>query len=154
MNNPWVELAARLFLGGTFLYACFSKMLYPAQFAKIVYGYGLFPDFSVNLIAILIPWVEFFAAMALILGVFPSAGALVINGMLLLYMVVISINFARGYEFDCGCFSMEHNRKVSPQELLIRDIFYFMVGLYILFYDKKRMLCTVGGDYHLKRMEP
>ncbi len=51
-----------MFLGAVFLYACFSKIVHPDQFAKIVFGYGLFPDFSINLIAVLIPWMELFAA--------------------------------------------------------------------------------------------
>ena len=42
----WVELAGRWFLGITFIYACSHKILAPDYFAKIVYGYYLFPDFS------------------------------------------------------------------------------------------------------------
>ncbi len=136
-------MVARIFLGVVFLYACFSKMIHPAQFAKIVFGYGLFPDFSINLIAILVPWMEFFAAMSLILGIYPAAGALVIDGMLFLYMVVISVNLVRGHEFDCGCFSLEKDHVVPPEELLIRDLLFFAVGLYILFYNKKRAFTIV-----------
>ena len=148
-GNPWLELTARLILGATFLYACFSKIVHPDQFAKIVYGYGLFPDFSINLIAIAVPWVEFVAALALILGIYPAAGALLVNGMLFLYMVVIGINLARGYEFDCGCFSLSKGHSGSSEELLIRDVFYFAVGLLVLFYRKRRKLCirSAGGVF-------
>jgi uncharacterized membrane protein YphA (DoxX/SURF4 family) len=145
-GNPWVEWVARLFLGATFLYACFSKIVHPDQFAKIVYGYGLFPDYSINLIAIAVPWVEFVAALALLLGIYPAAGALLVNGMLLLYMVVLGINLARGHEFDCGCFSMGESHSGSSEELIIRDAFYFAVGLLVLFYRKRRRLCIRSAD--------
>ena len=52
LNNSWLELAARWFLGMIFLYASYHKIAAPAQFAKIIYGYYLFPDISINIIAI------------------------------------------------------------------------------------------------------
>ena len=56
--NQWLELATRLLLGVTFVYASYHKILAPAEFAKIVYGYGLFPHETINLIAIIIPFIE------------------------------------------------------------------------------------------------
>ena len=43
-GNQRIELAVRLILGVTFIYASYHKILAPAEFAKVVYGYGLFPD--------------------------------------------------------------------------------------------------------------
>ena len=45
-DNSWIELAARWILGGMFVYASYNKILAPAVFAKIIYGYGLFPACS------------------------------------------------------------------------------------------------------------
>ena len=57
LQNSWIELAARWILGLTFIYASYSKILAPADFAKIVYGYNLFPNGAINLIAIVLPFI-------------------------------------------------------------------------------------------------
>lgn len=48
--------AARLFMGGVFLYASFDKILHPAAFAEAVYNYQILPDAAVNLAALTLPW--------------------------------------------------------------------------------------------------
>ena len=63
-NNSWIELAARWILGLTFIYASLHKILAPADFAKIVYGYNLFPEIFINLIAIIIPFLELVTGFA------------------------------------------------------------------------------------------
>ena len=67
-SNSWIELAARWILGLTFIYASAYKIVSPADFAKIVYGYGLFPAGLINLIAIIIPFLELVGGLALLLG--------------------------------------------------------------------------------------
>jgi hypothetical protein len=61
ISNSWIELAARWILGLTFLYASSYKILSTAEFAKIVYGYDLFPAALINLIAIIVPFMELIA---------------------------------------------------------------------------------------------
>jgi len=120
----------------------------PAQFAKIVYGYKLFPAVTINLIAIVLPFVELFSGFALILGVYPRSAALAINIMLLGFMIAISINLIRGWEFDCGCFSFgKRGYMSSAVQLLIRDFFYFVLGLQVCLFSKNRKwaLLSTGG---------
>ena len=100
-TNSWIELAARWILGLTFIYASFHKIISPADFAKIVYGYALFPEALINLIAIMIPFLELIAGLALIIGFYPRSAAIIINGLLVAFIVVLSINLVRGHEFDC-----------------------------------------------------
>ena len=105
ITNNWVELAARWVLGLIFIYASFHKILSPADFAKILYGYDLFPAALINLIAIILPFIELLSGLALILGIFPKSTSLIITVMILAFIMALSINLVRGYEFDCGCFS-------------------------------------------------
>lgn len=147
LDNPWLEIAARWILALTFIYASFTKILEPGEFARIIYGYDLFPEQSINLLAIFVPWLELIAAFSLISGIYPRAGALLITGMLTLYMIVLSINLIRGHEFDCGCFSTDAFFTASTESLLIRDVFYFALGLFIFFFRRSRRWCLSGyGD--------
>ena len=146
LNNRWIELAARWILGATFIYASYSKILAPAVFAKIIFGYALFPADLINLAAIILPFVELVVGLALIIGLYPRSVALVINVMLLAFIVSLSINIIRGHEFDCGCFAINSDElSTFSGGLLIRDFFYLALGVHIFFFRKPRSLCLSAG---------
>ena len=144
-DNSWIELAARWILGGTFVYASYNKILAPAVFAKIIYGYDLFPTMFINLMAIIVPFLELVAGLALIFGFYPRSAALIVNAMLLVFITALSINLIRGHEFDCGCFSINASKqKTFAGPLIIRDILIFILGLHVLFYRNVRKMCIVN----------
>ena len=142
LQNRSLELIIRWLLGGIFIIACVHKIVEPAKFAKIIYGYYLFPSVSINLLAITLPYLELFAGLALILGIYPRSAALIINTMLLAFIIAISINLLRGHAFDCGCFSLGHaTGTASVLQLLIRDVVCFAIGLEILLFSQPRRWC-------------
>jgi len=146
LGNSWFELAARWLLGATFIYASYSKILAPAVFAKIIYGYDLFPGILINLFAIILPFAELIAGLALILGFYPRSAVLIINAMLLAFIISLSINIIRGHEFDCGCFAINAgNQSTFSGPLLIRDFIYFALGIHIFLYRNSRRLCLVAN---------
>ena len=147
-NNSRIELAARWILGLTFIYASLHKILSPADFAKIVYGYSLFPEIFINLIAIIIPFLELVAGFALIIGFYPRSAAITINGLLLAFIVAKTINLIRGHEFDCGCFSAGQSGYFSsPKVNIVLDIIYFMLGLQVILFGGIRRMS-------IKRLSP
>jgi putative oxidoreductase len=148
ISNSWVELAARWILGLTFVYASSYKILLPADFAKIIYGYNLFPVVLINLIAIILPFMELMAGLALIFGIYPRSAAIIINGLLLAFIVALSINLIRGHEFHCGCFSAgEGGHTETPEMTIVRDIIYFIIGLQVIFFGGIRRIS-------IKRLSP
>ncbi|UCF94304.1 MAG: DoxX family membrane protein [Desulfobacterales bacterium] len=141
-DNCWIELAGRWFLGLTFIYASYHKIVAPANFAKLIYGYDLFAGILINPIAIILPFVELVCGLALILGFYPRSAALIINTMLLSFIIILSINLIRGHEFDCGCFSSGRSGYASSTEMtLVRDIIYGVIGLQIFLFRKPRKAC-------------
>ncbi|MFC1886688.1 MauE/DoxX family redox-associated membrane protein [Thermodesulfobacteriota bacterium] len=138
-----MELILRWVVGIIFVYASYHKILAPAHFAKIIYGYYLFPDASINIIAIVLPFVELYSGIFLILGIFPRSAVLLINILLLMFIIAISINLIRGQEFDCGCFSFgEPGYTSSAEQLLLRNMVLLLVGGWILFYNLPRKWCV------------
>src|SRR5210317_453445 len=81
-NNSWIEIALRWILGITFIYASYYKIMSPTDFAKVVYGYNLFPEVLISPIAIILPLVELISGLSLLLGIYPRSAALIINGLL------------------------------------------------------------------------
>jgi uncharacterized membrane protein YphA (DoxX/SURF4 family) len=141
-RSAWLELAMRWFLGAMFVYASLHKIIEPAYFAKIIYGYYLFPAVSINLLAIILPYVELFSGLALVLGIYPRSGTVLLNILLFAFIIALSINVLRGHEFDCGCFSFgKSDQPSSAKQLLVRDIIYLGLGLYVFFYSKGRKWC-------------
>ncbi|MBF0100965.1 MAG: DoxX family membrane protein [Desulfobacterales bacterium] len=135
-----LECALRFILAVIFIYASIHKIAAPAQFARIIYGYQLFPALTINLIAIIVPFIELYTGIFLLLGILPRSSALWITIMLFSFIIAISINLIRGHEFDCGCFGFSKG-KTSNWELLFRDIIYFIGSLYVFLYRQKRMYC-------------
>ena len=139
INNSWIELAARWILGLTFIYASFHKILSPEDFAGIVYGYDLFPHVLINLIAIIIPFLELVAGLALIIGLYPRSAAIIINALLLAFIAALAINLIRGHEFDCGCFSNSQSGYTSsPKVTIVRDVIYFVLGVLVILFQGNR----------------
>jgi len=147
LQNSWFELIVRWIMGIIFLFSCYHKIVAPAQFAKIIYGYYLFPDVTISLIAIILPFLELFAGLFLVLGIYPRSAVLIINAMLFAFMVAISINLATGHEFDCGCFSFgDSSYTSSAVQLLIRNIIFFILGFHLLLFNKCRKWCAYQGE--------
>jgi len=141
-KHPLTELIARTVLAAVFLYACVHKILHPADFAKIIYGYKILPGWAVNPVAIVMPWFELATGLSLLLGVYPRAGAFLVSGMLLVFILAITFNLIRGLEFDCGCFTVSKTGHVSDaRELLVRDVLYLLAGLQVLLFSGQRKLC-------------
>jgi putative oxidoreductase len=143
-NNGWIEILFRWILGATFIYASYYKIMSPVDFAKIIYGYNLFPEFLINLIAIFLPFVELISGLCLILGVYPRSAALIINGLLLSFILVLTINIMRGHEFDCGCFSA--NKTGPPGMMVARDVVYLIMGLQVFLFNGIRKGCFIHSD--------
>lgn len=144
MHNSWIELAARWILGVVFIYAGFQKIMAPEAFAKIIYGYDLSPLFMINIIAIVLPMIEVLAGATLMMGIWPKSAALVLNLLLTGFMILISINLIRDYQFDCGCLSTDlSGEKTSPESLLFRDFILLAMGVHVFLFPRTRKLCTI-----------
>ncbi len=152
LNNGLIELSARWILGIIFIYASYHKIMSPAEFAKIIYGYDLFPNILINLFAIILPSVELFIGFALILGIYPRSAVLIANSMLLAFIIALSTNLIRGHEFDCGCFSSgKAGGRFSVELLLVRDVIFFIIGLQVFLFDGHRRL-SISGSRSIPRV--
>jgi putative oxidoreductase len=136
-----IEWILRLLLGVTFIFASWHKIVSPDQFATILYGYDVFPHQIINVLAIVMPFVELVCGISLIIGIFRRSGLLLINAMLVSFILLISFNLIRGHEFDCGCFSLGETKGTwSSIWLLVRDVLMLVAGIYLfkLFNKKDR----------------
>jgi uncharacterized membrane protein YphA (DoxX/SURF4 family) len=127
-----IEWTLRLFLGCTFIFASWHKIVSPDQFAVILYGYDVFPHQIINVLAIVMPFVELVCGITLITGLLKRSGLLLINAMLVCFIFLIAFNLIRGHQFDCGCFSLGETKGTwSSVWLLVRDVVMLGAGVYL-----------------------
>ncbi|HEY6148741.1 MAG TPA: MauE/DoxX family redox-associated membrane protein [Thermoanaerobaculia bacterium] len=111
------EILARLVLGGAFLFAAGAKILDPPAFAHEIFNFRLMPGSLVNAAALWLPWVEMLAGLALVVGIWRRISAILLGALLLVFVVALSVNLARGRAVDCGCFGSSKAPKTTEQRL-------------------------------------
>jgi uncharacterized membrane protein YphA (DoxX/SURF4 family) len=115
----WPDWILRLAVGGAFVAAGVLKIADPAKFAQDVDNYRLAPHAMINLIAILIPWIEVTAGAFVLAGIWLRAAALVITGLTVMFFFVIVSALARGLNIECGCFGTVGGRHIGLVNLAI-----------------------------------
>jgi uncharacterized membrane protein YphA (DoxX/SURF4 family) len=122
----------RLAIGGLFIYAGFTKGLYPIEepflFAIAISSYQLLPDALVVFVSRSLPWFEIFLGVFVLIGWqlrwFASTTAL----LLAAFIAAMGITYARGIEADCGCFGL--GEPISPATLT-RDSFILLMAVFV-----------------------
>lgn len=146
LSNYSIQFVSKIILGGTFVFASIGKIFHPSEFAEIIYSYKLAPDYSIDIIAIILPLVEFTFGIFLFLGIYPRISAITLSVLLIIFIAAISINVIRGFDFNCGCFSLKSNGSHSSGLfLLLRDLFLLILGIIIIFFDKRKTLSRFGS---------
>jgi len=136
LQNPWVAIPVRFALGCIFMFSAWPKIVDPPAFAQMVANYKLLPEAMISPVAIALPWLEMATGAALVFGVLRRGASLWIAVMLVVFIVALSTNIARGIAVDCGCFSVTASQK-SPEELMaamkldiVRDLGMFVMALF------------------------
>lgn len=115
--SPITILICRFVVGYVFLSFGASKIISPEGFAKEIGYYDLAPLWSLNLIAIILPWIEISVGLLLIFGVKIKAGALLSAGLLVFFIIMVASAWARGLDINCGC-SAGNPMKVGLPKIL------------------------------------
>ena len=140
-----VYFAARLVLGGVFIYAALNKIVYPERFAELIYNYSILPDELINLTALCLPFVELLAGFLLVLGRPAFATASILTGLTLLFIGALGYNLARGLDFQCGCFTTSPEAKRTGLATLFRDLALLIPALICLYVSYKKIRVKPPG---------
>jgi len=133
LSNKYVVFAARLILGVVFIYASLEKIQNPGGFAQAIYNYRMLPESLINIMAIVLPWMELVAGILIIIGVFVRGSALLIGVMLVVFIIALSSALIQGLDISCGCFTLEGGRTVAATTLIEDILLMICVGI-ALFY--------------------
>ena len=132
-RSSFAALIFRFLLGGLFVYASLHKIVNPQEFAQSIYYYHFLPGVFINLFAILLPWVELAAGMALILGVMVEAASLITGSMLVVFIIALTSAALRGLDISCGCFSSSQSGGDEVWTRIAEDILLLIMAAQIYF---------------------
>ena len=142
IDNDHLTMAARLVVGVIFVYASVYKIIEPGSFAKSIWFYHLVPGSLINLIALVLPWVELLAGLGLIFGVLYRGAALWVNAMTVVFIAALTSAVARGLNIDCGCFEAAEDATGSAWQSLIFDWGLLVLTLQLWFSRSRRWMCA------------
>ncbi len=132
-------LLCRLGLAAIFLYAGVPKVLNAQVFLMETRAYQMLPNSILPSFVVILAMIEVLAGALLLLGVWIRPSANVILGMLIMFVVAISVAMLRGLDIECGCFS-GGGQKIGFQ-LLVRDA--IMIAMLIPIYLDRRHLLAL-----------
>jgi putative oxidoreductase len=136
-GHAFFALPARLYLGYVFISACLHKIADPGGFAVDVATYQLLPLALINLVAIVLPWVELLAGVLIIAGFRTRAAALLIAGMMVVFMGALGWALAKGLDISCGCFASSGHADPISYRTMLRDAAWLLLALYVLVFDRR-----------------
>jgi putative oxidoreductase len=96
VTNKYLAFLFRLYIGGLFIYASLYKINYPGEFAETIASYQILPYALIGVSAVILPWVELVCAVLLVLGVRAKAAALILAGLLSVFLSLLIKSFITG----------------------------------------------------------
>ena len=134
LNNKYLLFVLRAILAFVFIYAAILKIAEPGDFSQAIANYKILPDISINILGIILPWIEISAGILLLFGVSVKENSVIISGMLLVFIIAIGISLARGLNIDCGCFGTANGDQIGLIKLL-QNIGLLAIGIILIIYN-------------------
>ena len=124
-----------MIIGLIFIYASLEKIAYPAYFAVSVQNYQLIPDYFTNIIAVVLPWLELYCGILVLIGFWHKAGATIVSLLNIVFIITLTSAVFRGLDIDCGCYGAGSSVNISR---IIEDLFLLAFSLHITLFPQSK----------------
>jgi uncharacterized membrane protein YphA (DoxX/SURF4 family) len=111
--HPLVVWGCRLVVAAVLIFAAVQKIWMPLEFARLIREYHLLPDQVLNLVAVVLPWLELICGMCFLSGLWLMGTAVLFSSLNIIFVIAIAyrawlIMSSTGVgfldlRFDCGC---------------------------------------------------
>ena len=137
--HPLMVWIYRIVVAVVLLYAGVKKVWMPMEFARLLKEYQILPNQLLNLVAVMLPWIEVVCGVCFITGLWLRGTALLLSGMNAVFAIAIAFRAwlimattGIGFfdlTFDCGCgFGV-----VYIPTKIVENLLLVAVGVLILF---------------------
>lgn len=107
------------------------KILTPMQFYGAVRSYEILKDpFLVAIVSSIVPFIEVFSAVFLLLPAWRKSSSLIIFLMTVVFLFALLFAYFRGINMDCGCFGGVLMGETGLSSI-IKNIFLALVSAFV-----------------------
>ena len=142
IKSEYFGFILRLILGIVFIYASIGKIFNPMDFSLAIQNYRILPEPLINFVAIILPWIELYCGIFIILGILTrvSAATLVILTTVFIFALISAL--ARGLDISCGCYNPTDTSDPVDIYKILEDFFYLASAMYCYFFPPERLTVT------------
>ncbi|MEW5795760.1 MAG: MauE/DoxX family redox-associated membrane protein [Candidatus Zixiibacteriota bacterium] len=133
IDTDQLTMLSRLLVGGMYIVASFYKIIEPGSFAKSIWQYHLVPGSLINLMALILPWLELIIGLAVIFGLAYRGAVIWANLLLVVFITALASTIVRGIDIDCGCFKAGKSATGPAWQALIFDLVAILFSLQLWF---------------------
>ena len=141
MNSLYAQkyllLFSRFVLGVVFILASMDKIMYPDAFAASIEAYKLLPYGTINIVALVLPWMELVCGIFLLGGVHIRGSSAILSFLLVFFIFAIISAMMRELKIDCGCFGKEHATPVGWMKV-VENTGLFLLGIHLFLFGAHR----------------
>ena len=111
--HPLTVWGCRLVVAAVLIFAAVQKIWMPLEFARLIREYHLLPDQVLNLVAVILPWLEIVCGLCFLSGLWLMGAAALFSNLTTVFVIAIAyrawlIMSSTGVGFfdlsyDCGC---------------------------------------------------
>ena len=147
--HSFIALPIRFYLAYVFISACLHKLVSPESFAIDIATYQFLPLVFINPLAIVLPYIELTTGIMLVLGAKARSAALMVCGMMVMFMIALSFALYNDLSISCGCFASNAAAASDPISglTMLRDSAWLLLAVYVVIFDTN----PIGIDRILQR---
>ncbi len=133
LRSRYLTFICRVILAAVFIFAALGKIGDLQEFSDAVAAFRILPITSVNVFAIILPWVELLIGLSLLSGTQLRQSALLSILLNLMFIAAAGSAMARGLDIKCGCFTLSKSHTSVGWSLIARDIVLVLIAIQILY---------------------
>lgn len=112
LQSVWLRMVLVAVVAAFFVVAAVGKIQDPLAFAASISHYRLITFPLTYLVALVLPWVELWSAVALLWQQTRKGAALLLLVLLAAFQIALASAWIRGLDIDCGCLGSFDNTQV------------------------------------------
>lgn len=133
-----LSIACRFGLAIIWLVSGYQKMANPLGFRQSIEAYELFSPKMVEIISLLLPPTEVLLGLFFLVGLFLTPVAAVSALIMVGFIAGVTSAAVRGLQIDCGCFSAGDGEPSSLGLVILRDIAFLAMALWVIKFPYRR----------------
>ena len=126
----------RIYLALVFILSGLDKISNLSAFATSIENYDILPIQIINLIAIVIPWIEVITGALLLLGFYIKENSIIIGSLLGVFTLAVLSAVLRNLDIDCGCQGTFDGQKVGILKI-IENVSLIIVSILSIKFPKQ-----------------